>query len=90
MGIEIARCERLVLHHKFTEAKRSSNACNLVFIDSADHTVDGLGAVFPIGYQFGNHRVVIDRDLHALFKTIIYPNAGAFGGNIGFKRTDIW
>ncbi len=75
IGIEIARHKGFVLQYKAAERQRGLNPRDLVVVYGAEHFFDGFFAVLAISDELGNHRVIINRNLHTLLKAIIYPYA---------------
>src|SRR5215217_2196639 len=89
MGVKHTASESLVLHYKFPKAKCSFYTRNVIFINCTDHSRYGFCSVFAIADEFGDHRIVVDRDLHALLKSVIYPDTVTSGDGIGLQQANI-
>ncbi|OGX89962.1 hypothetical protein BEN49_08005 [Hymenobacter coccineus] len=89
VGVELPAHESGVAQHVGPEAQRGFDARNLVLVDGAQHPGNGLGAVGPKSHQFGNHRVVVNRDFHALLEAVVDAHAGALGAHVGREGADV-
>ena len=87
--VEVAAHEGGVVEHVGPEGQRGFDAGDLIFLDGAQHAGNGLGAVGPEGDQLGNHRVVVNRDVHALLEAVIDAHAGALGAHVGGEGSDV-
>ena len=87
--VEIAAHEGRVAQYVGSEAQCGFDASDAKLLDGAQHAGNGFGAVGPEGDQLGNHRVVINRDVHALFKAVVDAHAGALRPHVGGQRTDV-
>ena len=79
-----------MLQCKAAKIKRGLNSSNAVIIDRTNHSINGFFSSSPMCNQFGNHGIVIDRDLHSLLKAIVYTDSRSLRATVGDKFSDIW
>src|SRR3546814_9078552 len=89
MCIEPARDKSRMAHYKIPKSKGRLHSCNPVLTYGSDHPGDGLLPATPMNYKLGNHWIIIDRYFHAVFITIVHPDARALWQTIMLDRSDI-
>src|SRR2546425_851432 len=64
-------------HHAQMEGDVGLDAHDPVFFERPPHTHDSVRPGRAPGYQFGDHRVVVDGDAASSVKAAVHPDAGA-------------
>src|SRR6476660_781815 len=78
-GIKSSFDEVAIAHNLAKEGKRGLNAAHFIFTKSTAQTIDRFFTCSSPGREFGNHRIVMNRNFRIQFDSAVVANSRTVG-----------